>query len=108
MAWEQYSAFPFLEHSDKKKYGSMLIGFTTQYSLGNDQYSKYMSEAVNVLSNHRFDKSYYNSIRKNDKVDTKQPGTLFAQLEGRCYCCGITGHLSPDCPHKMRPSQDGI
>ena len=27
---------------------------------------------------------------------------MFANMEYRCYCCGQTGHKSPQCPHKDR------
>jgi hypothetical protein len=104
MAFEQYCAFLYLEQSDKKKYGSIMNGLSTQYSLNNDQYPKSLIEAVNVLSNHKFDANYFNrSSRNNDQVDQLQPHLLFAKLEGRCCCCGVAGHLSPDCPHKTRP-----
>jgi hypothetical protein len=104
MAFEQYCAYLYLEQSDKKKYGSIMNGLSTQYSLNNNQYPKSLTEAVNVLSNHKFDANYFNrSSRNNDQEDQVQPHLSFAQLEGRCYCCGVAGHLSPDCPHKSRP-----
>jgi hypothetical protein len=49
------SCFTFLENSGKEKYGSLLIGLQTQQSLKNNQYPKTVTEANNVLSNHRFD-----------------------------------------------------
>ena len=105
-AFEQYSAYLFIEQSDKKKYGSILNGLSTQYSLGNDQYPKTMAEAINVLSNHKFDTSYNQSQRmtsnRND-TDEQAPSLSFIQLEGKCYCCGTAGHMSPNCPHKARP-----
>jgi hypothetical protein len=36
MAFEQYAAYLYLEQSHRKKYGSILSGLHTQYSLGND------------------------------------------------------------------------
>jgi hypothetical protein len=103
MAFEQYCAYLYLEQSDKKKYGSIMNGFSTQYSLNNDQYPKSLIEAVNVLSNHKFDANYFIRKRNNDQVDQLQPHLSFAQLEGRCYCCGVAGNLFPDYPHKTRP-----
>ena len=32
------------------------------------------------------------------------PRLPFAQLEGKCYCCGAPDHLSPYCPHKTGPN----
>jgi hypothetical protein len=37
-AFEQYAAYPYLEQNDKRKYGTILSGLSTQYSLGNNQY----------------------------------------------------------------------
>jgi hypothetical protein len=42
-------------------------------------------------------------LRNNEQDNQLQPHLSFAQLEGRCYCCRVEGHLSPDCPHKSRP-----
>jgi hypothetical protein len=105
-AFEQYSSYLFIEQSNKKKYGSILNGLSTQYLLGNDQYPKTMDEAINVLSNHKFDTSYNQSQRmtsnRND-TDEQAPSLSFIQLEGKYYCCGTAGHMSPNCPHKARP-----
>ena len=30
----------------------------------------------------------------------------FAQLEGKCYCCGKPGHKSPQCAHKDKPKPE--
>jgi hypothetical protein len=106
MAFEQYASYLYLEQSDRKKYGSILSGLSTQYSLGNDQYPKSMSEAVNVLSNHKFDSGYNlnnnrNNQNRNDTSEDQQvPSLTFAQLEGKCFCCGSSEHMSPNCPHK--------
>jgi hypothetical protein len=32
----------------------------------------------------------------------------FAQMEGRCYCCGKGGHKSPQCRHKDRPKDEWV
>jgi hypothetical protein len=37
-AFEQYSAYTFIEQSNKENNGSILNGLSTQYSLGNHQY----------------------------------------------------------------------
>jgi hypothetical protein len=39
-AFEQYAAYVYLEQSDKRKYGTILSGLSTQYSLGNYQYPR--------------------------------------------------------------------
>ena len=45
IAFEQYSTFVYLEQSNREKYGNILTGLSTQYSLGNDQYPKSTAEA---------------------------------------------------------------
>jgi hypothetical protein len=44
MAFEQYAAYLYLEQCEQKKYGTILSALSTQYSFGNDQYPKSMSE----------------------------------------------------------------
>jgi hypothetical protein len=57
-ASESLMAFFYLENSDKSKYGSLITGLLSQYSLGQDQYPKTIVDANNVLSNHCFDPAY--------------------------------------------------
>jgi hypothetical protein len=37
---------------------------------------------------------------------TKKTPLSFAQMEGRCYCCGRPGHKSPDCRNKDKTQRD--
>jgi hypothetical protein len=107
-----------LSNADKAKYGLILKGLSTQQSLSNDQYPRTVTDANNVLSNHPFDNfkssnkkgnkdNNKNNWDKNDKPDEKegeQEITLsFAQLKGKCYCCGKPGHRSPECHEKNHP-----
>jgi hypothetical protein len=114
-AFEQLLAFNYLENADQSKYRSILSGLNTQQSLGNDQYPKSIGEANNVLSNHCFDAIKQSSrfFNKNSaKNANKEPeqekiNLSFAQLEGKCYCCGKTGHKSPQCRFKDKPKSVG-
>jgi hypothetical protein len=54
MTFKQYCAYLYLKQSDKKEYGSIMNGLNTQYSFSSNQYLKSLTEAVNVLSNHKF------------------------------------------------------
>jgi hypothetical protein len=104
-AFEQLLAFSYLENANQSKYGSILSGLNTQQSLGNDQYPKSIAEANNVLSNHCFDaikqgsRFFNKTSTENSKKEPKQEkiNLSFAQLEGKCYCCGKPGHKSPQC-----------
>jgi hypothetical protein len=71
-----------------------------------------MAEAINVLSNHKFDPGYNQSNNKSNHNrgntseghEHQQISSLsFAQIEGKCYCCGSLEHMSPNCPHKNQP-----
>jgi len=106
-------AFLYLENSDQVKYGSIMQNLVQQKSLGNDQYPKTIAEANNVLNNHRFDvvtnkknvKVTHQESTK-DKEGDESPKLTFAQMEGKCYCCGKVGHKSPQCCHKNRPKEE--
>jgi hypothetical protein len=113
-AFNQLAAYMYLENSDKSKYGSIMTGLETQQSLKNNQYPKTLAEATNVLSTHRFDytnndknsKSYGSNNNKDTHKESKDteknnddeaPEMSFANIEGKCYCCGKGGHRSPTC-----------
>ena len=115
---ERWMAFQYLEGSDKTKYGSILRNLQSQHSLGNNQYPTTVAAANQVLSNHRFDEVDRNSnrnanarnIRDKDNSDAPAEETppilSFAQLEGKCYCCGKGGHKSPQCKSKSKPKEE--
>ena len=112
----QFMAYLYLDNADQSKYGSILMGLNTQQSLGNDQYPRSITEANNVLSNHKFDKSpsksnrpSKNDSKKNDNEKGEDEVTLsFAQMEGKCYCCGKAGHKSPSCRFKDKPKEEWV
>ena len=74
-----------------------------------------MTDATNVLSNHKFDLTYHQQKKRQKDKATQQtrPGKTqnttddnkpiqelsFAQMEKRCFCCGKVGHISDKC-HK--------
>ena len=110
---EQLTTYLYLINADQEKYGSVLKGLNSQKALNNDQFPKIMVDGHNVLSNHRFDnakETNFNTNKKNnrdrrqqsendknnnDKKDDASPTLSFAQMEGKCYCCGKTRHKSP-------------
>jgi hypothetical protein len=107
-SFQQLMAYLYMENADQDKYGSILVGLNTQKTLKNDQYPKTVTDANNVLSCHRFDANYKKQKPKKDydkrpKPDDKgakgdeSPNLSFAQLEGKCYCCGEANHKSPEC-----------
>jgi hypothetical protein len=111
-AFSQLVAFTYLENSDKGKYGTLMAGLQTQQSLNNNQYPKTITSATNVLSNHWFDnagKSKHDKVNKETEKEAKAeegPEMSFAMLEGKCYCCGKTGHKSPTCRLKDKIAKE--
>ncbi|MGL5934311.1 MAG: hypothetical protein ACRCZI_01660 [Cetobacterium sp.] len=105
-----------LQNADQNKYGSVLKGLESQYSLGVDQYPKTLVAAIQVLSDHTFDAAYSEAKKKrkdrekaaekekhkkdDEELPSASPDLTFAQLEGSCYCCGKKGHKSPKCKQK--------
>ena len=59
-AFSQLMAFVYLDNADRQKYGSLTTGLQSQHSLGNSQYPTTVTEATNVLSNHRFNNATQN------------------------------------------------
>ena len=110
---EQLATYIYMVNSDRDKYGSVIRGLHSQKALKNDQFPKTLVEGNNVLSKHPFDNSKEFKHRKNKEnknqkeeengTDDTGPALTFvqsmtfAQLEGKCYCCGKAGHKSPQC-----------
>jgi hypothetical protein len=116
-ASETLFAYLYLENADQDKYGTILNNLNSQKSLGNDQFPRTIVETNNVLSNHKFDvikKKQENqnthhlraNPHKNKEKDKQSTPLSFAQMEGRCYCCGKPGHKSPDCRSKDKTPKD--
>jgi hypothetical protein len=113
-ASEQLYAFMYLENSDQHKYGSIMGNLNLQKSLGNDQYPRSIVETNNVSSNHKFDpfqskKQDYKKPGQKQKEEAEEENTTllsFAQLEGKCYCCGKAGHKSPACRNKDKTPRE--
>jgi hypothetical protein len=114
-AFDRWMAYLLIRNSDQAKYGSLSNGPVSQFSMQNNQYPKTCTTATDILSNHRFDnrgsstKKKWNNRPKKDedenssgKTTNKTNATTFAQggKHKTCYCCGKTGHLSPECPDK--------
>jgi hypothetical protein len=113
-ALDKWMAYLLLRNSDQGKYGSMLNGLVSQFSMQNNQYPRKISDATDILSNHKHDnwkdqKKKWQQPKKGDDqgANTKDKGesneTSFIQggnknKDKTCYCCGEKGHISPECP----------
>jgi antitoxin (DNA-binding transcriptional repressor) of toxin-antitoxin stability system len=114
-AFDRWMAYLLIRNSNQAKYGSSSNRLVSQFSMQNKQYPKTCTTATDILSNHRFDnrgnstKKKWNNRPKKDedesslvKTTNETNATSFAQggKDKTCYCCGKTGHLSPECPDK--------
>ena len=66
-AYNKFTTFLYLENADGTKYETLLSGLATQYSLGTNQYPQTLEEATKVLSNHKFDQTYYDNEKKRSQ-----------------------------------------
>ena len=106
----RYMAFVLLRNSDQVKYQSLTNASISQYSMENDQYTKTITAATDILANHKHDtytmRKYdkYMKQEKQNKDVNRSIGTnetSFAQSgEIACYCCGKKGNESPQCLEK--------
>ena len=106
-----------MKGSDKAKYGSLMKGLVSQYSMKNDQYPKTMTDALDIMSKHSFDDDYYErkkrvrDKRRNEEEqhqqqhNQQQQQQQFSQTkkEYRCYICGDRTHSISDCPQAGKP-----
>jgi hypothetical protein len=73
-SYAQWTAYMLMKNSDQGKYGSLMTSLTTQFSMGTIQYPKDVMAAVDILTNHRFEKkkpknnNQRNKNRNNDNT----------------------------------------
>lgn len=109
-AFRMLMTFMYIDNSDKRKYGSLVNGLESQHNLGNNQYPTSIAEATQILDNHRCDIAESKKVKiKDGRQETKEessPTLSFAQMDGKCYCCGKPGHKSPQCRYKNKPREE--
>jgi hypothetical protein len=111
-AYPRWTAYMLMKNSDQGKYGSLMTSLTTQFSMGTNQYLEDVLKAVDILTNHRFDKREpKNNNQKNKKRnDDNTASTITTQSSfnqedtknAQCYCCSKKGHYANKCPEKGR------
>ena len=112
----KWTTYLYLVNSDQRKYGSLMKTFKTQYSLGQNQYCKSITKAGDVLTNHSWDTTFKEHIKKKKQQrqetkdkDKKDEEKSFAQTKGKkdptCYCCGGNHYVS-ECDKKDKIPKD--
>jgi len=121
-SFESWMARLCVSQANWNKHGSLLDGFNAQCSLENDQFPKTMTRASNVLSNHKFDKTWKEKLKKkmdkekekktnwnndndtdnannNKEQDQDKIDASFGQQgkEVACCVCGEPSHLATEC-----------
>jgi hypothetical protein len=67
-AYPRWTAYMLMKNSDQGKYGSLMTGpLTTQYSMGVNMYLENVVKAIDILTDHRFDKKEPKNNNNNQR-----------------------------------------
>jgi hypothetical protein len=79
--YARWTAYMLMTNSNQGKYGSPMTSLTTQFSMGTNQYPKDVMAAVDIQTNHRFDKKEpkNNNQRNKNWNDDKTALTITTQ-----------------------------
>jgi hypothetical protein len=110
-AYPRWTAYMLMKNSNQGKYGLLMTSLTSQFSMGTNQYLDDALKAVDMLTNHRFNKreaknnhnNQKNKNRNNDNTAlTITTQSSFNQEDAtksaQCYCCNKKGHYTNKCP----------
>ena len=85
-----------MKGADKAKYGTVMKGLVSQFSMKNDQYPKTIIDAMDIMAKHPFDEEYYEKKRntrekykqQHDEPDNEQQhNQTNGNKDYRCYVC---------------------
>jgi hypothetical protein len=87
--WQEFVAFAYLENADRLKYGTLIAGLSNQFSLGQNQYPKELTDATNILSNHKFDSTYKEHNRNNTNMPRLRPRQAKRRMSSHQESCPL-------------------
>jgi hypothetical protein len=95
-----------------------MTSLTTQFSMGTNQYPEDILKAVDILTNHKFDKreqkNNNNNLKNKNRNDDDTASRITTQSSfnqedaksAQCCCCGKKGHYANKCPKKGKRPKD--
>ena len=118
--WTTFKMMLIMNSCDTRKYGTLVRRLESEFSTGTDNYPSNWDDAISVLTTHRWDASWNEwkqKRRDKEKARNEDTGTSFKQTESKnndkyahltCHCCGIKGHIAPQCKHKDKPRDQWV
>jgi hypothetical protein len=61
-----------MKNSNQGKYGTLMMGLTTQFSMGVNLYPENVVEAIDILTNHKFNKKEPKNTNNNNQRNKNQ------------------------------------
>jgi len=110
--FKAWIAMIFLSNCDWRRYGSVMDDLKESYTRNRNEYPMTLSQAIDILDNHKVDDAYKDYQKSQEKFKSKEteqegkPETSFAQSQVKCYCCGDPAHKSPGCPLRNKVARD--
>ena len=66
-SFDRWMAFLLIKNSNQSKYGSLITGLSSQYSLLNNQYPNKVTSATDIMVNHKHDSNSRSRNGRNQK-----------------------------------------
>ena len=106
MMWANW----FILHSDRSRFGDLIVGLQNNYLMGQNNYPKTLTDAYSRLTNWKMpsgnNRNTNNSgsgISFNTVGEQKAKGKFRPNIT--CHNCGEVGHYSYDCCHPCQPAK---
>jgi hypothetical protein len=118
-AYPRWTAYMLMKNCNQGKYGTLMTGLTTQFSMDVNMYPENVVKAIDILMNHKFDKKELKNNNNNNKRNknwnhddtalTITTQSSFYQKDtknAQYYCCCKKAHYDNKCPEKGKRPKD--